>query len=88
MVASEHPESLKWANLRRLEADWNKSANAQRSGLRFDQAFVDFNVIWADVHAELRAEYARDFRRPSSNPTILDRIVAAPRPSVPTYKPF
>ena len=65
-TATEFPETLKWANLKRLEADWDVSRNAQRSGLRFDEAFIDLHAAWASVHAELALIDRRDFRRQPS----------------------
>lgn len=87
-TAAEFPESLKWANLKRLEADWTVSRNAQRSGLRFDEAFVDLHALWANVHAELVKSANHDFRRSPSAPTLVDRAMASSKSSAPTYSPF
>ncbi|MBD8663050.1 nucleotidyl transferase AbiEii/AbiGii toxin family protein [Rhizobium sp. CFBP 8752] len=84
-VASEFPETLKWTNLKRLEADWNVSRNAARSGLRFDEAFVDIHALWANVHAELRVEANRDFRRPSVAPGQADSFTMPSQSAAPTY---
>lgn len=85
-IVTEHPDVLSWKALSRLEADWNKSANAKRSGLRFDEAFVDFHAIYAGVHGEFKNDIGRHFRRPTPQPTLVERLVTS-KPPAPTYSP-
>jgi len=85
-LCPEHPEALRWKNLAVREEAWSKDRNAKPTGLTLDQAWIDVNAVWTDVHAELRAEVLRDFRRPSYRPTIVDRFMAVGNSS-PAYKP-
>ena len=79
-VAAERPEGLRWPKIARLEADWNKNRNAQRTGLTLDQAWIDVNAIWSDVHAELRNMVIEEVRRPDYKTRYFDRLIAAEAP--------
>jgi hypothetical protein len=47
-VCQQYPEALRWSALERLEDNWDKDANAGRTGLTLFQAWADVNALWTD----------------------------------------
>ncbi|ARQ56902.1 hypothetical protein Kim5_CH00794 [Rhizobium sp. Kim5] len=86
-VCEPHPAALRWTEIRRLEPTWDADRNAQRSGLSLTQAWIDVSGLWHNIHEELLRNVVRDFRRPDYEPTIVDRIITAPKAEVPAYTP-
>lgn len=87
-IVVERPPTLSWTAMAPRERAWQKHADAGKTDMTFDQAWIDINGLWSDVFAELRLMPASDFRRSPVGPTLVDRITAAPRASAPAYKPF
>lgn len=62
-VRQQYPEILRWSVMERLEANWDKDANAGRTGLTLTQAWTDVNALWSDVHDALVNVVPTDTRR-------------------------
>jgi len=87
-IVVERPPTLTWTAMAPRDRAWQKQIDAGKTDMTFDQAWIDINGLWSDVHAELRLMPASEFHRPPFRPSLVERVMASTRPSAPTYNPF
>lgn len=80
------PDALRWPSLALRDQAWLKLPENRRYGRTLFQAFVDINVMWGDLHAQLCAKVGRDYRGQSYETMHLDRLLAG-RGYEPRLKP-
>ena len=86
-VCAERSPALAWTAVSAREAEWAKHMAAGKTELTFDQAHEDIVATWSEVHRELRAQVIRDYRNPSIQPTLADRITSRTFQYKYEYKP-
>ncbi|QKN14299.1 nucleotidyl transferase AbiEii/AbiGii toxin family protein [Sinorhizobium meliloti WSM1022] len=80
-VCAPSPAALSWSNTAPREQSWNKLRAERRFEMTLLQAWIDINAYWSATHQALTRAVIEDFRRPTYQPTLVDRIAARQRPS-------
>lgn len=86
-VCAPQPSALKWRRLSHREASWDKFRAERGLSLTYDQAWIDLNGYWSDMHSALTRNVIRDFRRSVSRPTHVESMLSVPKAEVLQYKP-
>lgn len=74
-VLAENPEGLRWTSMSHRSEEWDKHYAAGLTPIdTLENAWVDVNAIWKDVHAALRAKVAADCRRSDYRPTLVETL--------------
>ncbi|WP_026612838.1 nucleotidyl transferase AbiEii/AbiGii toxin family protein [Ensifer aridi] len=85
-VCAPSPAALSWSKMAPREQSWNKLRAERSFEMTLPQAWIDINAYWSATHQALTRAVIEDFRRPTRETTLVDRIAARQRPSA-AFKP-
>lgn len=86
-VCGPSPAALSWSKLEPREQSWDKLRAERRFEMTLPQAWIDINAYWTATHQALTKAVIEDFRRPTRETTLVDRIAARQRHET-AYRPF
>ena len=86
-VCAPSPAALSWSKMEPREQSWDKLRAERGFEMTLPQAWIDINAYWSATHQALTKAVIEDFRRPTCETTLVDRI-AARRQHGTAYRPF